>query len=67
MLTRALTNSHYGKPKLSLARDANLARSPANQILRTAEMQMTAGFAALIRSRLRIQANEVGKAIARNL
>ena len=53
MLTRALTDCITGSRKLSLARDANLARSPANQILRTTEMQMTAGFAALIRSRLR--------------
>ena len=55
MLTRALMDSHYGKPKV-IARSRATRTSPdqpANPILRTAEMQMTAGFAALIRSRLR--------------
>ena len=55
MLTRALMDSHYGNPTPPLARSANLVRSPANQLLRTTEILMMAGFAALTGSRLRIQ------------
>lgn len=37
-LTRALMDSHYGKPKVSLARPVNLVRSPAEPIAHTAKM-----------------------------